>query len=79
MTNANYISGILFDGQIEKRSYLHDLPVIRCLRKNKQLSFSSGVTFFVGENGMGKSGRRDIDFHPFVYYSIEQKIKSSLG
>lgn len=55
MTNANYISGIFFDDQLNKRSYLYDLPVIRYLRKNKQLSFSSGVTFFVGENGMGKS------------------------
>ncbi len=52
---AKYISGIEFDNNIDKHSYLHNLPVIKYLSEKKQLSFSSNVTFFVGENGTGKS------------------------
>ena len=37
---------------IDENSYLHDIPAIR---KIKSLSFSNPVTFFVGENGSGKS------------------------
>lgn len=55
MTSAKYISDILFDNKLDKNSYLNDLPVIKFLSKEKQLSFSSNVTFFVGENGTGKS------------------------
>ena len=38
--------------QIDKDSYLRDIPAIR---KTKSLSFHKPVTFFVGENGSGKS------------------------
>ena len=55
MPFPGYISEILFENGLDPRSYLNDLPVIRFLSKNKQLSFSSKVTFFVGENGTGKS------------------------
>lgn len=55
MTSAQYISGITFDNTIDSNSYLRDLPIIKYLSGNKQLSFSSNVTFFVGENGTGKS------------------------
>jgi predicted ATPase len=53
--SANYISSILFDDKLDKNSYLNDLPIIKYLLKEKELSFSSNVTFFVGENGTGKS------------------------
>ncbi len=53
--SAKYISGIEFDNGLDKRSYLHALPVIKYLSEEKRLSFSSNVTFFVGENGTGKS------------------------
>ena len=38
--------------QIDKDSYLRDIPAIR---KTQSLSFHKPVTFFVGENGSGKS------------------------
>ncbi len=53
--SAKYISSILFDNTLDKSSYLNNLPVIKFLSKEKQLTFSSNVTFFVGENGTGKS------------------------
>lgn len=55
MTSANYISSVLFDNELDKNSYLNGLPVIKFLSKERELSFSSNVTFFVGENGTGKS------------------------
>ncbi len=55
MNKAEYISGIIFDNTLNKNSYLNDLPVIKYLAENKELKFSSNITFFVGENGTGKS------------------------
>ena len=55
MKSAKYISEIIFDNRLSKNSYLNNLPVIKYLAKEKSLSFSSNVTFFVGENGTGKS------------------------
>lgn len=52
---AKYISEICFDNNLNQDSYLNDLPVIKYLSKEKFLSFDSDVTFFVGENGTGKS------------------------
>lgn len=53
--SGNYISEIFFDNELDKASYLNSLPVIKYLSEQKQLSFGSNVTFFVGENGTGKS------------------------
>lgn len=55
MSFAKYISKISFDNKLNKNSYLNDLPVIKYLSQVGELSFSSDVTFFVGENGTGKS------------------------
>lgn len=55
MISAKYISDILFDNNLSENSYLNNLPVIKYLSKENRLSFSSNVTFFVGENGTGKS------------------------
>ncbi len=55
MITAKYISSILFDNTLNKNSYLNDLPIIKYLSKEKEISFSANVTFFVGENGTGKS------------------------
>ena len=55
MSSAKYISEVLFDNQLSKDSYLNALPVIQFLAKEKRMPFSSNVTFFVGENGTGKS------------------------
>ena len=40
---------------INKESYLHGLPVIQYLSKHKSIPLTHDVTFFVGENGTGKS------------------------
>ncbi|MBR6572701.1 MAG: AAA family ATPase [Clostridia bacterium] len=53
--SQKYISSILFDGKIDKTSYLDSLPIIKYLKKAEHLDFSADVTFFVGENGTGKS------------------------
>lgn len=55
MNKAKYISGILFDNSLSENSYLNNLPIIKYLTENKELEFSSNITFFVGENGTGKS------------------------
>lgn len=55
MNTAKYICDILFDDQLDNNSYLCSLPVIKYLANIKHLSLSSNVTFFVGENGTGKS------------------------
>lgn len=55
MAFAKYVSEISFDNALDADSYLNELPVIRFLAKSKRLAFSSNVTFFVGENGTGKS------------------------
>lgn len=55
MMPAKYICSILFDNKLDKNSYLCNLPIIKYLETDKEISFSSNVTFFVGENGTGKS------------------------
>lgn len=50
-----YIRDILFDNSLDKNSYLNNLPIIKYLANSKKLSFTSNITFFVGENGTGKS------------------------
>lgn len=53
--NKKYINGIRLTNPIEKSSYLNDLPVVRFLEKKGEIPFTKDVTFFVGENGTGKS------------------------
>ena len=55
MPTARYISEIYFDNNLPKDSYLNNLPVIKYLSKAENLPLNSSVTFFVGENGTGKS------------------------
>ena len=52
---ARFISEIVYDNSIPTKSYLYGLPVIKYLAEEGHLPFSSAVTFFVGENGTGKS------------------------
>ena len=52
--NRNYISAVRLREMPPEDSYLSALPVIRQLGR-EELSFSKPVTFFVGENGTGKS------------------------
>lgn len=50
-----FLKTVRLSGEIPERSYLHDLSVIRHLRKLGRLDFHKRVTFLVGENGIGKS------------------------
>lgn len=52
---ARYISEILFDNALPQSSYLCDLPAIRYLAAHRRLPLTADITFFVGENGTGKS------------------------
>ena len=52
---GQYISEIRLDTRLPADSYLNELPVIKYLSQVERLTFSSNVTFFVGENGTGKS------------------------
>lgn len=55
MLDGKYISDVILNKPISKESYLYNLPVIQYLNKYKSLSITHDVTFFVGENGTGKS------------------------
>ena len=50
-----YLRGIALNVFPDGNSYLSDLPVVRYLHTAKHLEFRKPVTFFVGENGTGKS------------------------
>lgn len=50
-----YLNKILLQRPINKDSYLYKLPAVQALQTNKELAFPTPVTFFVGENGTGKS------------------------
>lgn len=55
MNSGQYISDIILNRPISEKSYLYDLPIIRYLRKHNSIAITHDVTFFVGENGTGKS------------------------
>lgn len=53
--DKNYISGIRLSTPIDKASYLHHLSAVKQLEQMSEITFLKPVTFFVGENGTGKS------------------------
>ena len=56
MFSSLYIEGIKIQKDAgENDSYLFGLPIVKNLIRKEQLSFKNKVTFFVGENGTGKS------------------------
>ncbi len=52
---GKYIDSIIVKKGLPKSSYLSSLPAVQHLLNNGSLSFGHDVTFFVGENGTGKS------------------------
>ena len=50
-----YISSVFLDGEINKDSYLNNIPAIKYLINGNKIEFKNAVTFLVGENGTGKS------------------------
>ena len=55
MSYKQYISYVRLNEPIDKRSYLNQIPAVKFLIENERLDLSRNITFFVGENGMGKS------------------------
>ncbi|MBQ7379480.1 MAG: AAA family ATPase [Clostridia bacterium] len=53
--SIGYICEIVFENELPAQSYLHALPVVQYLKTQPRLSFDTGVTILVGENGTGKS------------------------
>lgn len=53
--SGRFIDSVIFKRDICRDLYLNEIPAVQFLRKNRSLPFDSDVTFFVGENGMGKS------------------------
>ena len=51
----NYLRGIKLREKPDRSSYLSTIPAIGYLEKEECLIFNQPVTFFVGENGTGKS------------------------
>lgn len=54
-TNNRFVSEVTFRREPTRDLYLNDLPVVNYFRNNKRLSLDSPITFFIGENGTGKS------------------------
>lgn len=50
-----FITAIKLSSLPPERDYVRDLPVVHNLAQMRELAFPSPVTFFVGENGIGKS------------------------
>ena len=51
----NYIKGIRLHGDFDPNYYPFNIPSVQYLSKTGNLLFEKPVTFFVGENGTGKS------------------------
>ena len=50
-----FIKEIGLHESVPSDSYLAELPVVKNLQRMGSLTFRKPVTFFVGENGIGKS------------------------
>ncbi|MBE6902477.1 MAG: ABC transporter ATP-binding protein [Ruminococcaceae bacterium] len=50
-----YIEAIRLSKQLPEDSYLNSIPAVEWLADEYELAFNKPVTFFVGENGTGKS------------------------
>lgn len=53
--NNRYITGLSYKGGLPQSSYLNYLPVVKYLMAGNAIKFNNDVTFFIGENGSGKS------------------------
>jgi predicted ATPase len=50
-----YIEKVQYTKGLEETSYLYNLPVVQYLLAGNKIVFNKNVTFFIGENGTGKS------------------------
>lgn len=52
--DGRFINSVYLNKKVVRDSYLYNLPIVRYLIED-EISFENDVTFFVGENGTGKS------------------------
>lgn len=52
---GNYITELRLKRELPKNTYLSKIPAIKTLISGEIIKFEKSVTFFVGENGTGKS------------------------
>jgi Predicted ATPase len=55
MQNKQFIGSVYMKVPPEEKNYLHELPAVQYLIQGGEMEFTKNVTFFVGENGTGKS------------------------
>jgi predicted ATPase len=55
LSSGQYINEVILNKPVAEDSYLRALPVVRYLTEHHKIAFRKPVTFFVGENGTGKS------------------------
>lgn len=55
MESPQFIREVLFSTPLNELSYLSNLPAVKYLAERKRITLKSKITFFVGENGTGKS------------------------
>lgn len=55
LRSSLYLNKVAISKPIPRGNYLEKLPIVANLKKMGGLEFSRPVTFFVGENGVGKS------------------------
>ena len=53
--NPDYLKAIIYEGPDDKSRYPFNIPAVKHLIKVRRMEFNAPVTFFVGENGTGKS------------------------
>lgn len=52
---GQYISSVKISSSIDGTSYLNAVPAVKYLLDKHEIKLSRSVSFFIGENGMGKS------------------------
>ena len=52
---SRYLSSVRLRCPLPKDEYFADIPAVRYLKRHEYLPFRKPITFFVGENGTGKS------------------------
>lgn len=53
--DGRFINRVFLNKNIDSDCYLYNLPIVQYLIKDNAINFENDVTFFVGENGTGKS------------------------
>ncbi|MHC1723576.1 MAG: AAA family ATPase [Aminipila sp.] len=53
--DGRFINRVFLNKKINSDCYLYDLPIVQYLTRDQAINFENDVTFFVGENGTGKS------------------------